>query len=441
MAGLAQVEYHGSGVAHSVRTLSAYIRDHVSESDAGESGGDGFEKSLLPASISDDAHHARRSVLSHVSQIQILLEQPAEFLQRLTRQNQMLACLRWLSEYQVLACIPLQGRVPSSDVAVLLGVPESQLVRIIQLTATEGFLCQPETGKLAHTALSAPFVEDPNLLDAALFLSEVAAPTAFQMATATRRWGHSSKENETAYNIALDTPMAFSGACQQIPRIRRQWPSYLQYGMGDAEAGVTDVLTKLDWSSLGNSTIVDSTAASVATAMKLAILHPSLRFLVQMSNLANSYELPATLRSRIVVHQRTPGTPQQQIRDAALFLIRLPVTSHAGSSNIRGELNAHISVLSANPRTRLLLVVPSVLRDAGGGTGTEIEVQARLRDMAFWQLTNEGELEMEELIYLISGVRDGAGRLAVVNKFAATHHPAVAFEIRYQAYTERPPQM
>ncbi|KAI1405399.1 hypothetical protein F4819DRAFT_423921 [Hypoxylon fuscum] len=440
MAGLAQVEYHSSGVAHSVRALSAYIRDHAWAANVGDSGGDGLEKPLLPTSISDDAHHARRSILSHVSQIQVLLEQPADFLQRLARQNQMLACLRWLSEYQVLACIPLQGRVPSNDVAVLLGVPESQLVRIVQMTATEGFLCQPEPGKLAHTALSAPFVEDPSLMDAALFLSEIAGPTAFQMAAATRRWGPSSKGNETPYNIALNTSTAFFSACQQSPRMRRQWPSYLQYGMGDVEAGVTDVLTKLDWRSLGSSTIVDCTATSVATAIKLATLHPSLRFFVQMSSIAKSFELTATLASRIVVQQRTPGAPQQ-IRDAALFIVRLPVTSHVSSSRVCEELNAHIGTLSANPRARLLLVFPSVLRDAGGGTGAEIEVQARLRDLAFWQLTNEGELEIEGLIGLISGVRDGVGQLAIVNKFAATHHPAVAFEIRYQTYAERAPQM
>ncbi|KAF3058613.1 hypothetical protein GL218_05399 [Daldinia childiae] len=412
MAGLAQVEYHGNGIAHSLRNLSTYVCDQAWDANDGDSGGDGVEKPLLPAGVSDDAHHARRSILSHVSQIQILLEQPADFLQRLARQNQMLACLRWLSEYQVLACIPLQGRVPSNDVAVLLGVPESQLVRIVQMTATEGFLCQPEPGKLAHTALSAPFVEDPSLQDAALFLSEIAAPTAFQMAAATRRWGLSLKGNETPYNIALNTSKTFSGACQQSPRMRRQWPSYLQYGMGDVEAGVTDILTKLDWRSLGNSTIVD------------------------MSSIADSHELTATLASRIVVQQRTPGAPQQ-IRDAALFIVRLPATSHVLSSRVSGELNAHIGALSLNPRARLLLVIPSVLRDTGGGTGVEIEVQARLRDLAFWQLTNEGELDMEALIGLISGVRDGAGQLAIVNKFAATHHPAIAFEIRYQTYTQQ----
>lgn len=86
MAGLAQVEYHSSGVAHSVRALSAYIRDHAWAANVGDSGGDGLEKPLLPTSISDDAHHARRSILSHVSQIQVLLEQPADFLQRLARQ-------------------------------------------------------------------------------------------------------------------------------------------------------------------------------------------------------------------------------------------------------------------------------------------------------------------------------------------------------------------
>ena len=172
-------------------------------------------------------------------------------------QNQLLACLQWLGEFQVLACIPLNSSVPFKDVADLAGVPETQLSRVVRMTATTGFLLEPQLGHVAHSPLSAPFVTKPSYLDAAMFLSETAAPTALQMATATQRFGHSQRPNESAYNVAFNTSGTFASAYDQRPKLQRQWPAYLRYGTGDVDASVTDILTRLDWLSLGNAFVVE----------------------------------------------------------------------------------------------------------------------------------------------------------------------------------------
>jgi hypothetical protein len=38
----------------------------------------------------------------------------------------------------------------------------------------------------------------------------------------------------------------------------RQWLAYLRYGMGDADASITDILTRLDWDSLGSASVAHS---------------------------------------------------------------------------------------------------------------------------------------------------------------------------------------
>lgn len=90
-----------------------------------------------------------------------------------------------------------------------------------------------------------------------MFLSEIAAPAALKMAVATQRFGHSQQASESAYNVAFNTSVTFAGVCEQQPKIQRQWPAYLHYGTGAVDSSVTDILTRLDWFSLGDASVVE----------------------------------------------------------------------------------------------------------------------------------------------------------------------------------------
>lgn len=136
-------------------------------------------------------------------------------------------------------------------------MPDTQLRRIVRMTASAGFLHESRPAHVAHSALSAPFVTRPSYLDAVMFLSETAAPAALHMAAATRRFGQSPRPHESAYNVALNTSVTFATMCEQRSTLQRQWPAYLRHAMGDVELGVTDVLTCFDWLSLGIATVVE----------------------------------------------------------------------------------------------------------------------------------------------------------------------------------------
>lgn len=157
----------------------------------------------------------------------------------------------------MLACIPLRSSVPFKDVADIVGVPEAQLCRIVHMTAAAGFLQQPQPGHVAHTPLSAPFVTKPSFLDAAMFLSETVAPSALHMAEATQRFGHTHRPEESAYNVAFNASATFASIYEKRSKLQRQWPAYLHYIAGDIDASITEVLTQLDWRSIGKATIVE----------------------------------------------------------------------------------------------------------------------------------------------------------------------------------------
>ncbi|KAF7514171.1 hypothetical protein GJ744_004496 [Endocarpon pusillum] len=436
MTTLSQLETYANDLTVAAKTLADRYRDV---------GVGSTPQVAVPSDASSQVHRARRDVLAIVGRLQTLLAEPAEFIQHLASQNQLLACLQWLGEFQVLAYVPLSGTVPAKDVADLAGVPETQLCRIVRMTATAGFLHEPQPGHIAHTALSAPFVTKLSYLDAAMFLAETAAPIALQMAAATQRHGDSNRPNESAYTLAFNTSQTFQSACEQRTKLQRQWSAYLR--CADTGDSFTELLGRLDWRSLGNACIVDVGAHSTETATALAERYPALHFIVQMSEpaLANGAMEVANAKEtslRITVQERAPGA-LQTVRDAAVYILRLPapspgVPSHALSTRILAELRAHLGLLRANTSVTLILV-PRLLPEPGT-VDPDVEATARLRDLSRLQLANEREMEMEELVAIVNSVHDSMGWLVVVNKLRSHNSATVALGVKYQAYADTHPE-
>lgn len=164
--------------------------------------------------------------------------------------------MQWLGEFQILACIPLQGRLPIKDLASLTSVSLDQLTRVIRLTASAGFLAEPQANHVEHTHLSAAFILNPSYLDAVMFMAEAAAPAALHMAEATHNktpaFSHRSFASTSAAYISPDiAAKSFHKACGENPRLRRQLSAYLHHagGLHDA-ADVVQILNQLNWSQI-----------------------------------------------------------------------------------------------------------------------------------------------------------------------------------------------
>ncbi|KAK8091569.1 hypothetical protein PG997_001930 [Apiospora hydei] len=219
-----------------------------------------------------DVTKAKRQVLHLSDRIRSLVAEPTDFIQHLSNQCQLLACLQWLADFHVLAYIPLTGSVPAKDIAELAGVPEARLTQNVRLLASAGFLSEPQPGLLSHTSLSAPFVTNVAYLDAVNFLSQTVVPSAAQMTAATivgqqrqqtqngPRSGGVAKSVQSAYAQAFGPTHSFETACEQKPKLLRQYRAYLQC-IGDVDentddADAVELLLQLDWHALGNARVV-----------------------------------------------------------------------------------------------------------------------------------------------------------------------------------------
>ncbi|KAJ5448545.1 hypothetical protein N7445_003366 [Penicillium cf. griseofulvum] len=302
-----------------------------------------------------EIQQSRQLILSNLTQIQILLREPGAFLQELATQNQYLACIRWLGEFQVLACIPLSHSVPFEDVAELAGIPESHLRRVVRMIATTGFLHEPEPGHVAHSTLSAHFVTRPSYLDAAMFLAEMAAPAALQMPATSR--------NPVSASLSMTT------ASSQQPKVQRQWSAYLQYGLGHTDVNALEPMDQFDWVGLGGATVVTSGTYAIPAIRSLAGRYPTLlRPIVQTDGDTG----PDGVCPRITLQNRSQGT-LQNVPDADVYVVGLPSPSPTLPvstilDQMTSELRAHLPVARAVRRPAILLLAPRLLCNHGSST-------------------------------------------------------------------------
>ncbi|KAL4780397.1 hypothetical protein BJX76DRAFT_364343 [Aspergillus varians] len=430
---LSQLEAHAGELAAAVRVLAGQIR--------GGSTLCGRENKPhplgLPENYLEEAQQARGSILSSLMKMQTLLLGPTDFLQQLMLHTQLLASLQWLGALQVLACIPIGGSVPVKDVAELTGVPEMQLRRIVRMTATTaGFLQQPQPDEVAHSPLSAPFVLMPGYLDAAMFLAETAAPAALQTEKATQLYAASDLPMESPFSLAFPMAESFPRAYEQQPRLQRQWPAYLRYAIGDMDAAPSDVDMYLGPLRVGNSSVVEVDAASTELASRLEKRYPTIRFIVQLSEVEKATwkvdEPP--MSSRLIVQYCSNGAPQPVV-GAALYLMRIPPSSPVTPvssilAQLAAQLKLHLGTLRMNTSVSLVLYA-RLLPDAGS-MSVESEAQALLRDVTFFQLSKQREMSSWDIIDLVNSVSDSTGRLVLVKTMRSPKSPIVTFEIRYQ---------
>ncbi|KAL2751792.1 hypothetical protein ACRALDRAFT_2045052 [Sodiomyces alcalophilus JCM 7366] len=419
-------------------------------------GGISNETVEFPRRLSNELRQSKQVVLADIVELQRLIMGPSDLIQQLACHAQILACLHWLCHFQVLACIPLRESASTRDIADLVGVPEPQLSRIVRMTATYGFLREPEPGKVAHSALSAEFVTNPSLLDAIVFLANTAVPAALHMPASTQRFCDSRFPSETAYNLASNSPVPFSTACEQRPQLRRQWAAFKEHGTTNVDGTLVGLLESLQCADRllsEASAIVEIGASSMTQAVMIANHFPLLKVFVQVeetnSVLQGRWPKPlgpgstpepqqSLMDGRVSLQRRTMGTPQP-VRDAIVYVFHLNGFANGGlgataRERIQSELKQLVDMMKMNSSATVVLtsgLIPDL-----GSIGARAEARARLRDMTLFQLTNQQDNELGEILAMLATLSDITGRLVLVNKNCLPRTGDLALELKYQAFVQ-----
>ncbi|KAK5713213.1 hypothetical protein LTR15_011576 [Elasticomyces elasticus] len=385
---------------------------------------------------------ARNSLCRILTRLHTILAGPSAFLQSLTTQTHLLACVKWLGESQVISCVPLSGSVAFEELATLASVPELILSRMVRLSATAGFLREVQPGVVAHTDLSAAFSTQLSYLDATLFLSRHITPSALQLTSGcltdeTAPTGSVGNSSGSARDL-IRTPSraSFDG---RDSRIRfRQWSAYKNSMVGVDDSAST-LLQQIDWKSLGKGVVVYICAThSRSTSQALLQLSHPLAVIIQTYDAASPDILESSeVDSRLLKVQFRSPTELQPVRDAVMYVLQPGLSPSIGSGIasrelLTAELHSHLSVLQANPLA-ILIVAPTLLPEANSGQ-VDLEVQARLQDFAHILLNNESAWEVSELMKLVDEVVNMHGRLVVVDRLQSAGCATIALVVQYRLY-------
>ncbi|GJC98600.1 hypothetical protein ColKHC_07426 [Colletotrichum higginsianum] len=331
------------------------------------------------------------------------------------KDTQLLACLRWLGQFHVLAYVPLTETVAYNDLADLAGVPPAQIRRIVRMAATDGILCSPQPDRVAHTPLSAQMYKKPSYLDAIRFTAETVVPTSLRMADATRRRMRYHQEDANPFRVTTDSSLSLASACERDHKLRRSAITFRRLTSVNRTSAVLEILSSVGLEEL-EQTVVD--------------MHEGTK---QKSEPAYSSQRIET-SSWLEIQSRAPGTTQNET-NAAVYLLHVPDPFFYASSSAHAELRAHFDVLRTNETVTVILIADVVPQSGsrggrGGSPDGPAEARALLNDVLLLQAGHDVVFDMKRLEALSEFAREGADRVTVVNQLSSASHSLVAFVLR-----------
>ena len=125
------------------------------------------------------------------------------------------------------------------------------------MMATNRFLRVVSPERVAHSRLSAEFLQRPEYSSTVEFVARYSAPIALALTDATNRWGETTAKNETAFNIAFNTETPWFDYIANSSEMSALFAEYM-LGRNTAAGLALDYVTKgFDWDQLGKANVVD----------------------------------------------------------------------------------------------------------------------------------------------------------------------------------------
>lgn len=224
---------------------------------------------------------ARVRLLEACTEISHLAAGPHDHLITLSMSHQVDSALQYACHFNIASHVPVNSRITFSDLSTQARVSTSQCTRILRLLMTHFIFCEPEPGYVSHTPDSALLL-DEHIQSSVGFYTDESMRSASFLTTAAEKWPGSEEKTETAFNLAMNTPLPIFEFLQNEPARAHRFRNTMAGLIQRAHLSLDHLVEGFNWASLPDqAVVVDVGGSSGHCSMAIAAANPHLRFIVQ----------------------------------------------------------------------------------------------------------------------------------------------------------------
>lgn len=168
-----------------------------------------------------------------------------------------ISALRWLNYFKIPSAVPLEGTASFTKIAEITGVERKRLTRVLRHAMTDHVFCEPEHGRVAHTAMSAALAQVKPSRDVVGYLLEEGFPSSAKFVEATTKFTDSTAANETAFNLAFDTDIRSLDWIDSDALRADRFAGAMKSLASNPSHDVQHLVDGYDWNGLGRALVVD----------------------------------------------------------------------------------------------------------------------------------------------------------------------------------------
>lgn len=307
-----------------------------------------------------------------------------------------LTAFRYISHWEVAKAVPTEGSVPYKDLAIKLGVDESQLKRVLRYAMTRQVFTETQTGGVAQTEASLLLVQG-GISTLNRYSTNRGFPIASSFNEALEKWGHGSQEpNETAFNVFKGTDLAMFDYYEKNPAYATDFHQVMSFFTKTPPLSHDHIRRSFDWSSLAFSTVVDVGGSLGHCSMAILEANPTITCIVQdlpqivaKATDPSTSIVPEHLSKRISFQSHSFWDPQPVTAD--VYFMRM--IFHDWPAKYSKKI-LHALLKGMRPGARLLIMDYVTL--PYGKLSLADERRMRIRDMQMMVMHNALERDEDE---------------------------------------------
>ncbi|PKY00346.1 S-adenosyl-L-methionine-dependent methyltransferase [Aspergillus campestris IBT 28561] len=367
---------------------------------------------------------ARTRLLEACTEISHLAAGPYDHLITLSLSHRVESALQYACHFNLASYVPVDGRIPFSDLSTQAGVPTSQCTRILRLLMTYFVFCEPEPGYVSHTPDSALLLDERVHSSVGLYTDESLRCASF-LSTAAEKWPGSEERTETAYNLALNTPLPMFEFLQKEPARAQRFRNTMASLCRRDHLSLDHLVEGFNWGSLPDQAVVADIGGSSGHCSKaIAAANPHLRFIVQDLEVAlGCHKSVKDMNGQIQYMPYDFFTPQPVQAD--IYLLRWIL--HDYPDKYAAKI-LQMQIQSMPPGSRIILM-ESVMMPPGTESRL-VERKARILDIGMMSLYNSAERDMDAWVAFFNRTDP---RLRLVNVVKSTGSALSVMELQLAA--------